>query len=53
MEKAWGEGSEAMVERKSDDVVTDSDLESSGEERRDAIDCVGGFRVWRRRRRWR
>jgi hypothetical protein len=53
MEKAWEEGREAMEERKSDEVVTDSDLESSGEERRDAIDCCGGFRVWRRRRRWR
>jgi len=53
MDKAWEEGSEAMEERKSDEVVTDSDLESSGEETRDAIDCGGGFRVWRRRRRWR
>lgn len=53
MEKAWEEGSEVMEERKSDEVVTDSDLESSGEERRDAIDCDGGFRVSKRRRRWR
>lgn len=44
-EWAWEEGSEAREERKSDEVVTEKILDSSGKERRDAIGCVGGFRV--------
>jgi hypothetical protein len=50
---AWGEGSEAREDRKSSEVLMESDLEASGEERREAIGCGGGFRVWRRRRPWR
>ena len=42
------EGSE---ERKTVDVLMESDLEALEEDMRAAIGCGGGFRAWRRRQR--
>jgi len=45
------EGSEEREERKTADVLMESDLEALEEDMRAAIGCGGGFRAWRRRQR--